>query len=228
MYYKIIENKHIIDVVKNLRYFKYVPHNGRYLISDASGGDCIRSDNGYMYGLLAHNLHPSFKNKRISFKEITKDEYDKLKIQLRASTLPEVDEIEKFKLTKIQELKDECDRIINEGISIRLSDNKIYHFELSTEDQLNLKTIENNMWKMGSNILYHQRGHRVQLFSKEDMKVIIREANRHVYYNTTYFNLLKYCILDMETYDQINNIRYGVELPNEEHRILLNYVDRGL
>ena len=227
VYYAIRKDKRIIEITTKILYFKFTPHNKRFLVSDATVGDCIKTDSGKLYGLLGHNLPENFPYSRVDFIVIDEVKFNTLNEQLTNNIeIIDEDSLTKLKNNKIAELKGECNKLITSGITVRLSDKKLHTFELTIEDQLNLKTIENNLYSMGDVILFHEKGHVCRLFSKQDMKHIIKQVNRHIYYHTTYFNLLKYCILNMNSTSEIETAYYGMIIPDNDYRKLLKYVSK--
>lgn len=207
--YKIIYNDRVIDVIEELQYLYYLK-NGHVTCSDSVTGDCIcGSQKGVYYGLQGHKFPEDFPKKIITFEKVEEEEFKYLKNRLLQGIEPaEKSLLMSVRLHKIQELKQECAHIIAAGISIQLEDKNTYQFELTVEDQLNLQVISNKINNQ-THFLYHAKNERIKLFSRRDMKTIIMAANRHIEYNTTYFNLIKYCINNMDDISEINNIHYG-------------------
>ena len=101
---------------------------------------------------------------------------------------------------------------IEAGTRVVLSDNKEYNFRMTVEDQLNLAEIEAALNNGAEKILYHETDNICSWFSAQDMRTIIFKLRVHKNYHTTFFNLLKYCIINMYSIDEIRSLSYGVEL----------------
>ena len=52
---------------------------------------------------------------------------------------------------------------------------------------------------------------------------LVEKSMQWIIYHTTYFNLLKHQIIDMETKEEVENVVYGMEL-NEEYQQVLNSI----
>jgi hypothetical protein len=119
---------------------------------------------------------------------------------------------------KIQEMSDKCSEEIFKGVSVRLSDGLIHKFSLSLEDQLNLMS-NNLLLRMGqSSFIYHENGQECEIVSSSDMQTIIIAANKYISYHTTYFNLMRSCIKEIDDLSVIESISYGDNLPIERLR----------
>ena len=193
--YKAIFNGQVIDVLETVKYLRYLPKSKRITVTDKTSANCIQaSDNKTVYGLLGKKLPTAFTHKIVILKQIDKKEYDLL-IKLQSLNLDINTEdpiLYQQKMMKIEELKNECDKHIVNGICIELSDGKYHRFELTIEDQLNLRSIQSNIGMYKNGVIYHEKGCICKLFSVDDMNTIIREAFCHIQSHTTYFNLMKY------------------------------------
>ena len=168
-------------------------------------------------------LPATLKHKIVTVKKIDKQEYQKLKQLLKnnETILGDTSELIEARNNKISELKQECSTVIKQGISIKLSDNIYHEFELTIEDQLNLNILKTKLDQGAQLIMYHEKGCTCKLYDRDDIEKIIFEANRHIEYNTTYFNLMRHCINNMNDMDVINNVHYGDELLIPEYNRLL-------
>lgn len=79
MYYKVIKDSEIVDVLDHILYVKYQEKHGLLLLCDITEAQAILSSNGkygwHIEGL--YNFPPD--NTVYEIKEITKYEHDKLK-----------------------------------------------------------------------------------------------------------------------------------------------------
>lgn len=224
--YKVISEGQIIDLISNLKYLRYLYKSKQIVPSDSMSANCIQGSNDKIYGLKGNAFPLDFPHKIVIVKEIDKIEFDKLHLLFKDHSNIDADDpfLIKAKEAKINELKSICDNEIINGICIKLSDDDYHCFELTIEDQLNLKSIETTLYKYKNDIIYHEKGKVCSLFSKEDMQLIISAATRHIQYHTTYFNLMKYCINNMNAITDINNIHYGDEVPDKNYQKLLSQI----
>lgn len=225
--YKIISNGQVIDILNEIKYLRYLYKSKRIVVSDVMSANCIQgSDNKTIYGLRGNNFPSDFPHKIVIIKRIDKKEFDTLTLLMNKGEIIRTED--PFLITarknKIAELKQECDNQIIAGICIKLSDEKFHSFELTIEDQLNLKSIENTLNKYNNGIIYHEKGKVCSVFTKDDMKTIITSATRHIQYHTTYFNLMKYCINNMNVVNDILDIHYGDEVPDINYQKLLSQI----
>ena len=80
MYYKIIKNNKVIDVVSHLSYVKLSPKSGKMLLcthADAQG--ILSSDNATVWHLQGFYEFPTGEYDTVSIVKIDKEEYSQLK-----------------------------------------------------------------------------------------------------------------------------------------------------
>ena len=122
--------------------------------------------------------------------------------------------IEEMKRLKIKEMSSTCNKIIEAGFDITLS-NEIHHFSLTVQDQLNLISLSSMAAQGISQIPYHADGELCKYYTPEEINAIVNQATYFKTYHTTYFNGLKAYINSLETIEEINVITYGTPLPEE-------------
>lgn len=225
--YKFIYNGNVIDVVDNIRYLRYLRKSKRIVGSDSSSANCVQASNGVdVYGIQGTKLPEYLDYPHVIIRKIDQHEFNQLKKLIDSNTKITADSYQLYtaRNEKIQELESFCKQVITEGIVIKLSDDKLHSFELTIEDQLNLAMMHNKILQGAESCMYHEKEGICKLYSKEDLLGIIRTANKHIEYNTTYFNLLKNCIHNMYSIEAIQAIHYGDQLPNADYRDILNQV----
>ncbi len=128
--------------------------------------------------------------------------------------VPTLEEIKEQKKSEIRNMYQNAKAI---GTDVVLSTGT-EHFPLTDEDitflmgkQIELSAGESEM------IAYQDANQRCKMYSREDMQTIITSALLYVNYQTTYRNNLCEWVDDCESEDEINNIYYGMEIP-EEHQ----------
>lgn len=222
--YKVIYNGQIIDLLTELTPFRYLPKANRFVKTDIMSANCIQASDGKtLYGLSGNHFPESFPYKVVTIKPITHEEYDTLHSLIATEIIPDEDvSIVRLRAKKIAELKSECNNAIATGICIKLSDQKYHKFELTIEDQLNLRAIELRLTPYSRDTIYHEKGCVCRAYCYDDMKTIIDKAYAHITYHTTYFNVAKYCINNMKTVQEIGQFHYGDVIPNEEYRMFLD------
>ena len=55
--YKIIYNDNVIDVVKDLKYLRYLEKSNHYVTTDSSSANCIQGSNDVVYWLQGTKFH---------------------------------------------------------------------------------------------------------------------------------------------------------------------------
>lgn len=165
---------------------------------------------------------------------IEKEEYDILyeameqgkdvviepEVQTPEVELPPVDANEEVtldfvKTSKVSELNITCNRVIEHGVDVVLSDGKTYHFSLTTQDQLNLITLSSMVAAGETMIPYHADGELCRYYSVEDITKVMDTATAYKTYHVTYFNSLKEYVNSLDNIAEISAIKYGDEIPVE-------------
>lgn len=225
--YKFIYEGKVIDVVDKIRYLRYLKKSKHVVGSDSSSANCVQASNGIdVYGILGAKLPEYLNYKKVIIRQVDADEYKKLKQLLNNSITITADsvELQQAKSSKVQELEENCKKIIKDGIIVTLSDGQSHTFELTVEDQLNLAVIHNKILRGALSCIYHEKGKVCRRYDSDDLLTVIEAANKHVEYNTTYFNLMKNCIYNMYNTEKIKGIHYGDELPNADYQVILSQI----
>lgn len=108
-----------------------------------------------------------------------------------------------------------CHQIIENGITVELSDGEAHHFALTYEDQINLMERQAQIANGAQEVSYHADNGQCVFYSAADMITIIQASIYHKDYQTTYFNSLKYYINSMDDIAEISEVYYGMEIPEE-------------
>lgn len=123
--------------------------------------------------------------------------------------------VDYVKSTKIAEMNYVCNKVIENGIDVLLSDGNVYHFSLTTQDQLNLITLQSMIAAGETSIPYHADGELCRYYSAEDISVVMDSATAHKTFHVTYFNSLKVYINALDNITDISAVQYGVDIPEE-------------
>lgn len=209
--YKIIQNNKIVDLIKN-PYFITFLSTGHIAITDkANAKGVVGSDGETLYSFIPNKrLDASFA----SIEEVSLEEFNRLYSLLNSGQEIIADGLvlEETRQAVIKRLSDTCKSKIISGFSIGLSDGEIYNFRLTTEDQLNLMMIENQLSAGADTFVYHATNKPCKVFTKNDMSKIIEAFKRHTLYHTTYFNTAKQYIKSLTDIEEINLFTYGTDI----------------
>ena len=214
--YKVIKNNKIIDVVKTPLFVRFLKSGHIALTDRISAQGIVGSDEETVYSFAPMQ---DTTIQVVSIEEITLDEFNRLYDLLNSNQ--EICNTEAvldiLRQNKIKYLSDVCKAKITSGISVILSDKKLYRFRLTVEDQINLMMIETQLNSGAPTFLYHATDEPCQFFSKEDMTKIIKAYKQHVQYHTTYFNVAKQYINSLIDAVKIEAFTYGTRLDNIVH-----------
>lgn len=122
---------------------------------------------------------------------------------------------ENIKLKKIEEMSIMCNKTIEEGFDVTLSDNTVHHFSLTIHDQLNLISLSTLVASSETEIPYHADGELCKFYSIEDIATIVSTATSFKSYHVSYFNSLRSYIESLESIYDVKNITYGIDIPEE-------------
>jgi hypothetical protein len=209
--HKVIHNNKVIDIVKQPKFVRFLS-NGRTALTDkTSAHGVFGSDDKTIYSfkpIIGKNLLV------VELCEVSAEESKRLQSLLDSGQTINADdsELEKAKQLKINSLSILCRNKIVAGFSIKLSDGNTYHFKLTTEDQLNLMLIENQIANGENFFIYHATNQPCQIYSREDMIKIIRAFRAHTLYHTTYFNAVKHHIKALTDIEKVNLFVYGTDV----------------
>lgn len=132
---------------------------------------------------------------------------------------------EEVRSQKLQEISEACKQIIHAGVDVFLPGGTVEHFSLKEEDQINLFGKQAQLAVGVEHLEYHQDGHPCRYYSAAEMQAIITAAMQHVSYHTTYCNSLNMWIAGAITVDELNNIYYGADIPEEyQSEVLKDYL----
>lgn len=137
-------------------------------------------------------------------------------------------DIENIRVRKREEISNTCENTIYNGIDIELS-NGIKHFSLTQNDQINLLGLQTEMLDPNKNEFeYHSDGEPCIYYSREDMTKIMVGLMSFKKYQTTYCNSMFNWINNIQTVEELNNIKYGDDIPLEyQSEVLQNYFMKG-
>ncbi len=123
--------------------------------------------------------------------------------------------LEEVKASKKAEISSICEQVIYSGADVTLSDGQSYHFSLTEKDQLNLFGKQAQLAAGAEQVEYHADGQPCRYYSAADMQDIIETAMWYVSYHTTYCNALNMWIAGCQTGEEVQEIFYGADVPEE-------------
>lgn len=221
--YKIIHDNKVIDVVREPRFLKFVSPHNVVLTNKTLAQGLVGSDNKTLYSF---EPIPQRELLIVTIEAITEDDFNRLQTLLNLGQEISADESElaKAKQTVLRRLSNACKNKITNGFSITLSDKNTYSFSLTTEDQLNLTTIENRLNAGDTRFIYHADGKPCQIFDREDMTRIISSFRQHVLYHTTYYNAAKQYINAQTDIEKVCLFTYGIDVSEVTDDIVLKQI----
>lgn len=222
--YKLIVNNIVVDVVKKLRYVRYIPELNKVIITTAAAAHGIcGSDNKTFYALPQVTVPKEKSYWKVAFAvEICETEYTELRAALKTNNVIVPDYLLDIERTrKISELSQACSNKIISGFTCVLSDTEQHHFKLTIEDQLNLIDIQREFDEGSDRIVFHATNEMCQAYNRNDIQTILTSAAAHKKHETTYFNVLKNCIYNIYDIEVIKSIQYGIDI--KELPVCINF-----
>ena len=233
-YFKIEKEGTFIGTATDQNFARYSEKGKRVLICQAVDGEYVICNDRYYRDdwmlPLKKESYAQYENAKVS--SITKQEYDILAKGLDST--PEIRNDEKeepeanvsagvsyseataefVRNRKIQELSDICNKIIEDGFSLVLSDGASHHFSMSMRDQINLITLQQALM-FGHDMIYHADNELEQFYSAEDALMILDGSRKWKNYHIALFNSFKNWIKQLNDISVINSITFDSEIPEE-------------
>ena len=223
--YKILYDNMTIDVVKRIKYCKYLQRSGRMLLTDAVSANGIVSSNGSEVYHLAGTPSMPEGYKTVTILPISEEEYEYL-TSLITKGEPIKEDLIKARENKISEMSDASEAAIHAGKDITLSDGVAYHFSFTDQDQSQiglltiaaktadiLEMLGQSTNETGNDYPWHPDGGDCVFYSREDMITIGTAMQNHITYHNSYFHALRNYIQSMNNPLTISEITYGIEVP---------------
>ena len=128
---------------------------------------------------------------------------------------PYVPTLEELQAAKKREISQACETAIYSGVDVTLTDGSAEHFSLTEHDQLNLFGKQVQLAAGTTELEYHADGQSCRYYNTADMQLIISTAMQHVSYHTTYCNAVNMWISGTQSTDEIQQIYYGADVPEQ-------------
>lgn len=126
------------------------------------------------------------------------------------------------KANKKVEVSAACERIIYNGVNVTLANGNTEHYSLTEHDQINLFGKQAQLAAGAEQLEYHADGQPCRYYSAADMQAIIQASMFHVSYHTTYCNALNMWIAECQEPEEVQEIFYGADVPEEYRSEVLN------
>lgn len=114
---------------------------------------------------------------------------------------------------KLAALRADCHKAICSGVDVVLSDGQ-HHFDFTVEDQINLDAALVDAAQNGTG-MYHASGELYREFARADLTAVREAALQHKQKHLLYFNSLKNWVNHISILEELCEIFYGSEIPNE-------------
>jgi len=225
--YKVIHNNKVIDVIRNPHFVKFLTSGHIAMTGKTTAQGIVGSDNQTVYSFKP-TIHQNVKV--VVIKEISLEEFNRLRGLLNSKQEICADEsaLAAAKRKTIKRLSNNCKSQITAGFTIKLSDGKLYSFKLTTEDQLNLMIIENQINSGADSFIYHATDQPCKFFTREDMLRIIKTFKSYTLYHTTYFNVAKQYIKSLVDIEKVNLFTYGTDISDTvDDKVLKQLLKNG-
>lgn len=238
-WFKVIREGQLLGVVTDQSFARYSTKSGRLHICKAIDGQyLVLKDHFYRDDWmlpLDPRARTDYENATII--AISENEYDILSeidttepVNLESLINAEPEEISEKKLKetdqitvdfvrkhKLEELSADCQKAIEGGFSLVLSDGASHHFSMTQNDQLNLMNLQKALDE-NDDLLYHADGELMQYYCQEDATDILIGAKKWKSYHLTLFNCYKNWINHLDSIAEIDAIAYDsgdTEIPDE-------------
>lgn len=207
--YKIIQNNKVIDVVKYPQFVSFLASGHITMTDKTSAEGIVGSDNKTVYSFIQL---PNYDT--VTIEEVNLEELEGLQSLLGSGQKLIADDtvLADTRRVALRKLSNQCKNKIISGFSVVLSDDKVYNFKLTTEDQLNLMSIEGQLNAGAETFIYHATDLPCRVFSRDEMTKVINAFRQHITYHTTYFNVAKQYINSLIDIGKINEFAYGNDL----------------
>lgn len=239
MYYKVIGDGTVLDVLKQPQYVTYQERNKLIVLCQRNGARGVLSTDGStVWHVVGWKEIPLPDVISVQLVEIDEEEYEILKSAISSGETPSQDDnqsivepsevtLEYVKEKKIAKMKSACEETITNGVDVVLSDGQTHHFDLTIEDQINLITLKEMIISGATEIPYHESGCLCKMYSPEDIAILLETASAHKTYQVTYFNSLKGYIQSLKEIDAVNNVYYGMPIPEDHWSEVLVAISGG-
>lgn len=125
--------------------------------------------------------------------------------------------LEEIQESKVSEMSAAQQKVIQSGVNVTLTNGEIEHFTLTDHDQTSLMGLQSQVISGESEIPWHtsDEDEHCKFYSNEDMALITNTAMAWVTWHVTYFRDLRIYIRSLQTKEEVDNVTYGMDIPQE-------------
>lgn len=243
MYYKIIINERIVGVASERDFRTYQEKHKLVLMCGADTAQYICSNGNLYHGeWMKGTANSPIQYIDAEVLPIEETEYEVLKksfddgktempiVHTEMATaeyyeMP-VDQqitLESVKDMKINEMSEACRNSIIGGAYVDVEEG-LRHFSFAIEDQMKLQVLAQQAQNGTDRMPWHSDDEFCKFYSARDILAIYHTLEQLQTYHTTYFNSLKKYIESMTSIEEISNIRYGQEIPQQYQSEVFRYL----
>ena len=124
-------------------------------------------------------------------------------------------DLEKLRSLKLTEVAEACRAAILAGCSVAFNEKRTENFALEESDQINLTAAATAVSQGAAGYPYHADGELCRLYPADEILMIAQAATAHKLYNTTYCNHILTWARRAESAEELAEIVYGAELPDD-------------
>ena len=130
---------------------------------------------------------------------------------------PYVPTLEEVKASKVAEMNNIQQSVIQSGFDVILTDGTVEHFTLTDHDQTSLMGLQTQVAQGAENIPWHtsDTAEHCKYYSNADMLLIVTAAMQYVTFHVTYFRDLRIYINAMDDKESVEAVTYGIVIPEE-------------
>ena len=123
---------------------------------------------------------------------------------------PYTPSLEEEQVAKLEEINQACREIIQQGVDVGGE-----HYSLMEVDQINLFGLSVQLAAGAKTVPYHADDKLCKYYTPEEITPVIAAATKHVAYHTTYCNSMHAWIRGCKRSDEVKDIHYGVDIPEQ-------------
>lgn len=169
----------------------------------------IYNENGWVTDNVAVE---TLQNIPSGAKQVSQSEYEIFENNYRPINFDELGRVLPAKfIQNYSNFVSDCYRTIVEGCDVVIS-GEIKHFSMQETDQLNLI---NALASNKTEFIYHVDGESSKIFTRTEIELIIQTLNKHREYQQAYLGLLKIWWKRATSYEELEKIVWGAQLPED-------------
>ena len=125
------------------------------------------------------------------------------------------DTTEQERANKLVELSETCNKMIELGMDVQLTDGSLEHFTYTLADQANVSEMFTAVMAGATGYPYHETNGDCKFYEAKDIVAIYSNLSGYKTAQLTYHNQLKQYVMTLSAKEDIINVEYGQELTGE-------------